>query len=312
MPEITSEQLHDVRDSLTKIRNGLGNARTLAQDALGILDMVATTVASEAVAVSATSTVTPTAVAATEKSADKAGPEKSPAAERADFATSMVGIGASIVKAQQALDTASLDYCRVGRKDAKAVMPTLYRIPKVTACLKFALESIKGRDVNLLFYKNTNEQKELHQQTLELDIVAVPPPPEFIDYLARQLPQLRWVLGLAERAEITSQLEGWAAIVPGQGEKLLRHVVLLELPVLSDLKPVHPCLALLAYEASPTAHYVAAARLVPGAGEPDTLVQPKSIDPSDTGLDANMRRLLFDMVKPWATAQHELLPAAAS
>ena len=82
-----------------------------------------------------------------------------------------------VVKAQRSLDTVSAGYLADARRQPH-VLPSVFRIPKVSAEAKFALESTDGKTVNLVFFKKTEEATTRHQQTVQFDVMAVPPPPE--------------------------------------------------------------------------------------------------------------------------------------
>ena len=69
-------------------------------------------------------------------------------------------------------------------------MGTLFRIPRVTAELKCSLETTHNKGINVVFYSERNDIRELHQQTVQLEVVSVPVPPDYINYLKAQ-PQAR-------------------------------------------------------------------------------------------------------------------------
>lgn len=100
-----------------------------------------------------------------------------------DLGDFMRSVGAAVVDAQRQLDTASKQYVReIVAGDAESlgamVQPAVYRLPKVSAAVKFAFESIDTERVGLIFYSDTETAKSSHQQSIEFEIVAVPPTPE--------------------------------------------------------------------------------------------------------------------------------------
>ncbi|MDI1478904.1 hypothetical protein [Polyangium sp. y55x31] len=96
----------------------------------------------------------------------------------ADFASFFAEVGRSVLSAQESLDAASRVYLK-NNKNAKHVPPTVYRIPRVTADMKFSLESIGSKNVNVVFYSKEEKVRDLHQQSVQLEIVAVPAPPDY-------------------------------------------------------------------------------------------------------------------------------------
>jgi hypothetical protein len=88
-------------------------------------------------------------------------------------------IGEAVRSSQRELDEVSRDYL----KDPGALgPPTQFRIPRVSASMKFALAEQLDRKVNLVFYSTSSERKEEHQQSVDFEIVAVPAPPEWLDH----------------------------------------------------------------------------------------------------------------------------------
>jgi hypothetical protein len=88
-------------------------------------------------------------------------------------------VSAGVVNAQRNLDEQSADYLKTVAAQPHA-LPSIFRIPKVTAEMKFALQTSKKTGIDLLFYKDLTQAQELNQQTLQFDIVAAPPPPNLM------------------------------------------------------------------------------------------------------------------------------------
>lgn len=108
-------------------------------------------------------------------------------------------IGKAMVAAQQGLDVASNLYSQGG---GPLVSPTSYRIPKLTASMRFALEKTKERGFDLLIYSSTETARELNQQTLDLELVAVPASPDFVAAVEARRPRLALLTGAAQRASL--------------------------------------------------------------------------------------------------------------
>jgi hypothetical protein len=92
----------------------------------------------------------------------------------ASFDSFLGEIGGAMVAAQHALDRESLSYTA----DAGPLgVPTSFRIPKLSASMRFGLEKRTDRGFDLLIYSSTESARELNQQSLDLEIVAVPADP---------------------------------------------------------------------------------------------------------------------------------------
>jgi hypothetical protein len=112
-----------------------------------------------------------------------AGPPQPP--PTVDFADFFQRVGEGLVKAQQNMDSQSLDYLKsvVGQPN---LLPSMFRIPKVSADLKFALDTEKSNTVGFIFYKDETSEQTHNQQSIQFDIVSVPatqvpPAPLFVN-----------------------------------------------------------------------------------------------------------------------------------
>jgi len=98
-------------------------------------------------------------------------------------------IGSGVIDAQRRLDHASQEYVRgllsQPERPGAASTASLFRIPRVTAELKCSLESSHEKKLNLVFYSDRNDVRELHQQSIQLEVVAVPVPPDYLQELQR-------------------------------------------------------------------------------------------------------------------------------
>jgi hypothetical protein len=108
-----------------------------------------------------------------------AGAGEEPAAESAEhvrFDKFFSNVGRALVSAQRELDEHSREYIeRVRAQPAlRHASPTAFRIPKLSADIKFALERTDKEEVGLVFFKAESSRRELHQQSVQFEIVAVP------------------------------------------------------------------------------------------------------------------------------------------
>ena len=103
-------------------------------------------------------------------------PEKPEPVEITKFFTR---VAQGLVTAQQNLDDQSKEYLMQVAAQPHA-LPAIFRIPKVSAEMKFAVDTTATTGVNLIFYKDQNQAHTLNQQTVTFDIVSAPPPPGFV------------------------------------------------------------------------------------------------------------------------------------
>jgi hypothetical protein len=106
--------------------------------------------------------------------ADLAGKDDNVTLTFADF---FADVAKGIVEGQKRLDGLSAEYLNTARRQPH-VLPSVFKIPKVSADARYAIEKGTSTSVNLVFVKETNEAKTRHQQGVQFDVVAVPPPPE--------------------------------------------------------------------------------------------------------------------------------------
>jgi hypothetical protein len=87
-------------------------------------------------------------------------------------------VAAGLVDAQRTLDDQSLAYL-TATANQPHVIPSVFRIPKLSADISFALEDVEKDKVSLVFWGNTSEARTLHQQSIHFELVSAPPSPDF-------------------------------------------------------------------------------------------------------------------------------------
>jgi hypothetical protein len=122
------------------------------------------------------------------------------------FATVLETTTDALVSAQKKLDEKSSDYA------ATSLFPSSYRIPKATMAFRFELTNVKETGFDLLFVNSGGTNTERNQQSLELDVVAVPPSPEFLAELALR----RARIGLLRDPLLREQILKKASLGAGQ------------------------------------------------------------------------------------------------
>lgn|GEM_PF-5143545 len=122
--------------------------------------------------------------------------------QKADFAEFFEAVGQGLVTAQSKMDEASREYLK-SVAASPYLLPSVYRIPKLTAQMKFALTKEKEKGFNVFFFGNESKAQTMHQQSVEFEIVSAPPPAPGFDAPFRYEP----VLSPARRAAILDLLK---------------------------------------------------------------------------------------------------------
>lgn len=139
-------------------------------------------------------------------------------------------VGSSLVSAQRQLDQRSREYLsELDAAGAGSDMGTLYRIPKVSAELKFALEKVDKDGVNLLIHKQGSEASTLNQQSVQFEITAVPAPATTLEAVRRLAPHVDLMLDPGPRQKVFEALQGVMetlspveqAVLGGQQDRIL-------------------------------------------------------------------------------------------
>lgn len=156
------------------------------------------------------------------------------------FADFLSDIGNSVVNTQRQLDEQSRVYLEETRP-SKHVTPAIYRIPKVSASIKFGLRSTKKEGFNIIVAQKSQEDERMLNQSLDFEIISVPPPPDFHQTLSNQIPSIGFLFATASREVLFKDVEGYKARPdqPGLNKDLLladKNKVLI-LPISPRMKP---------------------------------------------------------------------------
>lgn len=149
---------------------------------------------------------------------------EAPAAPKPEEAASLSfdgflsGLSESVVNAQRRLDAESARYL-TGISGQRHVMPSIFRMPKLSAHMRFAIESVEGRKLNLLFYSRGAETASRNEQGIDFEIVSVPAPPDALQALERAAPGMDLLLDPYERREVAEAIRG----VPK--DEAVRHII---------------------------------------------------------------------------------------
>jgi hypothetical protein len=137
---------------------------------------------------------------------------------RTSFSSFIQSVGTSLSKAQDSLDSQARESFKASAGAGGPLLPTLYRIPKLSAEVKFAFDKTTEKGLNLLFFSKKDQASEAHQQSIAFDIVATPPPPELLERLKRDIPTLQLVLAPSVREEVLDAIQRFRQSQKEQGK----------------------------------------------------------------------------------------------
>ncbi len=127
--------------------------------------------------------------------------------EAIPFGQFLQQLSTSMVTAQRNLDAESARYLSdIG--DKRHILPSVFRLPKVTAEMKFALQVEQGEQLNLLFYRRDEETVSRNEQGINFEIVSVPAPPDALQAMKVLAPRLDLLLDPIERRIAIDAIRG--------------------------------------------------------------------------------------------------------
>jgi hypothetical protein len=112
----------------------------------------------------------------------------------------------AMVEAQSMLDTKSAEYLAATAGKGH-ILPSVFRVPKLTAQMRFAVEVEKGKEINLLFYKREEKATSRNEQAIDFDVVSVPAPPGAADALRFFGPRMDLLLDPFEREGVIDAIK---------------------------------------------------------------------------------------------------------
>ena len=140
-----------------------------------------------------------TAGAITGTSADIQREENGVESELSSF---LVNIGEAVVDAQRELDKESERYLsETAGKDH--LVSSVFKIPKVSANIKFAVNRRRGKKFGILVSRRKTESETSLNQGLDFEVMAVPPPPEVLSEIIKNgMPRFSFELSRSGRERI--------------------------------------------------------------------------------------------------------------
>lgn len=115
-------------------------------------------------------------------------------------------VGKGVVAAQSSLDEKSLAYMA----KAQGFPPTMFRLPRANAEIKFALEYEKEKGFNFFIAKRTDTERESMQHRVSFDIVSAPLPPDTLAEMQARAATFPYVGNPLEREGVRLRLQAYA------------------------------------------------------------------------------------------------------
>ncbi len=197
------EALNYVQAKLAIFQNALAQAQALlVPESTGVV-VAATVVPAGGAAIAVTAELPPAVASKATLAAETKEVGGQDAGGRSwGFSEFLSSVGSCMVSAQRKLDGESQQYVVEQLKQQGMGLPAMFRIPKLSAEIKFALSTEKTTGLNLLLFSDKQKSSEQHQQSMSFDVVAMPPPPEVIRAVQSAAPRIGLVLDPAERARV--------------------------------------------------------------------------------------------------------------
>lgn len=145
-------------------------------------------------------------------------PTPSEDAVQSAFSDFIKSVGHSVAEAQRDLDQESRRYVDTVGRPGGALLPTAFRIPKLSAEIRFAFHREGTEKLNLLFYSGTDKQSREHQQSVSFDIVSAPVPPDVMSALERETPSLTFVLAPGARTRVFEAVNAYRLELEKDGQ----------------------------------------------------------------------------------------------
>jgi hypothetical protein len=110
----------------------------------------------------------------------------------------------TVVTAQRQLDAESGQYLAEVAADQKKshVMPSVFRLPKLSAQMKFSLDVQQSQSLNLIFFRHDGSETSRNEQSIDFDIVSIPAPPDAPAAVRAIGPRLDLVLDPLDRGRV--------------------------------------------------------------------------------------------------------------
>ena len=118
-------------------------------------------------------------------------------------------IGQGLVAAQEMLDAESATYLTTTASQPH-ILPSIFRIPKITAQMRFALRVQNEKELNLLFFSKRDQAESQNEQAIDFEVVSVPAPPGAAQQFLAVGPSLDLVLDPVLHARVLEKVRAAA------------------------------------------------------------------------------------------------------
>ncbi len=153
---------------------------------------------------------------------------------------------ADLATAQEMLDAESGKYL-AATAGQPHILPSIFRIPKISAQMKFGLRVDKEQQLNLVFFSTRDQTQSQNEQAIDFEIASVPAPPGAAQQLIQTGPSLDLVLDPLLHAKLVSLILQAPATDPDIGPlvtaagdpKLAPRIVALTVVAAPDKAPRH-------------------------------------------------------------------------
>jgi hypothetical protein len=122
-------------------------------------------------------------------------------------------VGRAMLDAQKQLDAQSSQYL-TGIQNQPHIAPSVFRMPKLSGTMKFAVGKSSSNQMNLVFYSSGSQESSQHQQEIQFEMVSAPAPLQALGALRQKAPRLDLVLDPAERNPVLAAAKLSDSVVP--------------------------------------------------------------------------------------------------
>lgn len=131
------------------------------------------------------------------------------------FSDFLSDIGNSVVETQKKLDEQSRVYLEQ-TKGERHITPAIYRLPKVSASIKFGMRKTKKEGFNIIVAQRTQEDEKMLNQSLDFEIISVPPPPDYQQSFSDEIPSIGFLFSTATRTTLFNEIKKYQPRLPEQ------------------------------------------------------------------------------------------------
>ena len=133
-------------------------------------------------------------------------------------------VGGAAVAAQSKLDEHNRAALAQGLANG-GVPVGVFQLPRLKGEIRFGFQEISKEKLGLVFYSRGTQQESRNEQSLQFEILAVPPPPEMVQSIRSLRPEIPIVLNPTERSAAFTAIDQVQELL-GKDETPLSSVLL--------------------------------------------------------------------------------------